>query len=174
MPRVLLRAGSSATGEAPVLDGLGDVRCPNLGAVGEIGNGSCNLENAMPGSRRKIELGGGLFEQLAAGVVRGTCGIDLGCAQAGIRLLLSRRLACPGGIDTLAYAGRAFTVCLADQVIRRQRRHFDEQVDAVEEGAGELAAITGDLVRRATALSVRCAVMAAGAGIHRGNQLRGC
>lgn len=171
MPRVLLRADNSATGEAPVLDGFRDVRRANLGAVSEIGDGAGDFEDAMPGAGREVELSGCLFEQLSADGIGRAARVDFGGAQAGIHLALARKLAGAGGFDAIAHAGRTFTVGLADQGVGRQGWHLDEQVDTIEKRAGELAAIAGDLVRRAAAFSVRVAVMAARTGIHRGNQL---
>ena len=50
-----------STGEAAVLDGLGNVRGFEISAVSKVGNGSCNLEDAMPGAGREVELGAGLL-----------------------------------------------------------------------------------------------------------------
>jgi hypothetical protein len=57
------------------------------------------------------------------------------------------------------------------QVGHRQHGHLEEQVDAIEQRAGELAPVAGDLLGRASAAPVRVAVEAAGAGVHRRDQL---
>ena len=49
--------------------------------------------------------------------------------------------------------------------------HGQVQVDAVEQRAGELAAVAGDLLRGAAAAAAGIAKIAAGAGIHRRHQL---
>ena len=55
MPRVL-RGLLSATGEAPVLDGFGDVGGTDVVAAGQIGDGPGDFQDAMPGAGRQIEL----------------------------------------------------------------------------------------------------------------------
>jgi hypothetical protein len=64
----------------------------------------------------------------------------------------------------LAGVGRLQVGCWQDG-------HFEEQVDAIEQRAGELVAIAGDLVGRAAAAPVRVTVVAAGAGVHGRHQL---
>jgi hypothetical protein len=55
--------------------------------------------------------------------------------------------------------------------VGRHRRHFDLQVDAVEQRAAQPASVASDLVRRAAAGRPRIAEVAAGAGVHRRHEL---
>ena len=57
-------------------------------------------------------------------------------------------------------------------VVREQadRRHFDLNVDAIEERAGDAGTIALDLQRRADAFFLRVGEKAAGARVHRGDQ----
>ena len=63
-----------------------------------------------------------------------------------------------------------FTGVFAGELLIAQRRHFDLNVDAVEQRAGYFGAVALDLQRRADAFLLRVGEKAAGAGIHRGDQ----
>ena len=78
-----------ATGQASVLDRLGDVRRPHCRAAGEVGDGAGDLENAVPGARREIQPLAGLLEQAGTGRIRRAMGFDLGGRQPGIRFVLA-------------------------------------------------------------------------------------
>ena len=171
MPRVSRRAAASATGEASILDGLGDVRGADIIAGSQIGDGPGDFEDAMPGAGREVELGGGLLQQLVAGRVGLATGIDFLGAQPGIRFLLPGMLAVLGLFDTGANNGRRFAIGLAGQAFGEQGRNFDDEVDAVKEGAGELAAIASNLVGRASAFAFRRSMMPARTWIHGRDEL---
>src|SRR5947207_5899179 len=57
------------------------------------------------------------------------------------------------------------------QCLRRQRRHFDSEIDAIEQRAGHASTIAGDAVRRAMAASALMPEPAARTWIHRGDKL---
>lgn len=170
MPRVLRRL-SSATREPPVLDGFGDVGGADIVAPGQIGDGAGDFEDAVPGTGRQIELRRGLFEQFAAGLVRLAAGVDFLRVEAGVGLGLAGGLPGQGSFDPGAHRRRGLSLGLVGQRVGRQRRYFDDQVDAVEEGAGEFAAIAGNLIRSAAAFVVAVTEKSAGAGIHCRDQL---
>src|SRR6185369_2512044 len=115
MPRVLVRLSGSATGKPAILDGFGDVRGANGVAAGEVGDGPGDLEDAVPGPGREIELAGRLFEQLAAGFVRGAAGIDFGGTEPGIGFVLARLLPLLGDFHPTADSGRGFALRLSGQ-----------------------------------------------------------
>src|SRR5574343_1413375 len=170
MPRVL-RGLPSATGEPPVLDGFGDMGGTDGVATGQVGDGASDFQDAVPGAGRQIELRRGLAQQFTAGFVWLTAGIDFAGTQAGIGFLLAGLLPAQRGLDPGANGGRAFAVGLACQRIGWQRGNLDDQVDAVEERAGKLAAVAGDLIRRAAAFVVAMTMKSARAGIHCSDQL---
>src|SRR5574343_707374 len=62
-PRVFGRF--SAMGESAVLDGLGNMRGADGGAVGQIGDRAGDFEGSVPGAGREAEWGGRLLQQLA-------------------------------------------------------------------------------------------------------------
>ena len=75
-----------------------------------------------------------------------------------------------GRDDLLAHlrAGRA--AARVRQLAEGDRRHFDVDVDAVQQRAADPAEVAFDLQRRAIALPPRVAAISAGARIHRGHQ----
>lgn len=117
------------------------MRRADIVAAGEVGNGSGNLEYAVPGAGRQVELRRGLLEQLAARLVRLTTGVDFPRVEAGVGLGLAGRLPGQGGFDPRTHRGRGFPFSPFGKRFGGQGGHLDDQVDAVEEGAGKLAAI---------------------------------
>ena len=73
-------------------------------------------------------------------------------------------------IDPLADQLRRFAGVAAGEILVADRRHFDLNVDAVEERAGDAGAIALDLQRRADAFFLRIGEKAAGTRIHGGDQ----
>ena len=85
----------------------------------------------------------------------GGLGLDIGqYSNAELRDLLAGGLNRNGLFDTGADGCRTFTVGLAAKCFGRQGRDFNQQVDTIQEGAGEFAAIARNLVGCAAALSV--------------------
>jgi hypothetical protein len=136
-----------------------------LFAGGKIGDRSGNFQDAVVGTNGEAEVCEGLIENAARG------GIELAVAPHGARAHLRIRLhgrprealalnrAC--GLNALADRGRALSGCEVRNLVGRQRRHFDLQVDAVEQGTGDLAEVTSDLRRRTDALPARVVEVAA-------------
>jgi uncharacterized protein (UPF0335 family) len=71
-----------------------------------------------------------------------------------------------------AMADAGLAVGLGRHRLRRHRRHRHLQVDAVEQGAGNLVLVAQHRILAAAALAGRMAQPAAGAGIHRRDQLK--
>ncbi len=97
--------------------------------------------------------------------------VDLGHRELGIGFALALELALARGFHALPQRSAAFAIGLLQQVLLRHGGHLDLDVDAVEQGAGNLAAIARHLVRRTAAFAVVVAEVAAGAGIHRRDEL---
>ena len=97
--------------------------------------------------------------------------LDLGAGQPGVGFALAGELDRPALRHPFAHRGRGLAGGGRLEVGDGQRGHFEEQVDAIEQRPGELAAVAGDLVGRASAAPVRVAVVAAGAGVHRRDEL---
>lgn len=136
MPR---RSGAmlrSATAETAVLNGFGDVRGAYFRTVGEVGDGPGNLENAVPGPGREVELQAGFGEQAPAVGVCDAMRINFGRAEAGVGFILPGHLARQRGFDPAAHRRRTFAVSLFCQSLGGQCRYFNEQVKAIEERAG--------------------------------------
>ncbi len=72
--------------------------------------------------------------------------------------------------DTFADGGRAFAHTHLEQFLFGKTGHFDVEVNAVEEGTGDAFLVLGNGGRGTDALSEDIAVVAAGAGVHRGDQ----
>ena len=77
-------------------------------------------------------------------------------------------------IHALANRFRRFPSVAAGKILVSYRRHFDLNVDAIEERAGDARAIALDLQRCADAFFLRIGKKTAGARIHRGDQHDGC
>ena len=70
--------------------------------------------------------------------------------------------------------GRLASGRIGAQVLRWQTRHFDMQVDAIHQGAGNLRAIAAHGLRTATTTPRGITGPATRARIHRGDQLETC
>ena len=77
----------------------------------------------------------------------------------------ARELNDAGGVDALADFGGRFTGVFAGQFLIAQGRHFDLDVDAVEQRAGDFGAVALDLQRRAGAFLLRVGEIAAGTSL---------
>src|SRR5262249_23574819 len=77
-------------------------------------------------------------------------------------------------IDALANRLRRFPGVATGEILITYRRHFDLNVDAVEERAGDSRAIALDLQRRADAFFLRVGKKAARARVHRCDQHNSC
>jgi hypothetical protein len=75
--------------------------------------------------------------------------------------------------DPLAYRSGGLTRCRRE-LSGSRARHGDSEVEAIEQRPGELLPIGGEPLRRASALDSRIAPPAAGAHVHRADQLKAC
>jgi hypothetical protein len=156
---------------APVLHGFGDVRGLDVLIASQIGDGACDLEDAMVGARRQTEAGDGLTQQGFALCIGRAVAVDLGDGKLRVGFVLSRELALPRGFHASLYGRAGFAVGLLEQVFLRHGGDFDLDVDAIQQWAGDLAAITRHLIGRAAAFSVVVTEVTAGTRVHRGDEL---
>lgn len=144
--------------------------------VGEISDGSGELENACVTARGQAKAAGDLFQQHLSGRVElaefaDVTGLHLGVGvQAEFTQPLTLNLARPG--DPLADVGTALGRFDLSQVFVRHARNLDVQVDTIEQRAGQLAAVALNHCRSTAAgvLLMRITQVAAGARIHCRNQ----
>ncbi len=73
----------------------------------------------------------------------------------------------PGLSDPFANRDRMFFRALTRDVAIFDRRHFDVQIDPVEERTGNSLPVTLDLHRATAAFAFQIAEVTAGAGVHR-------
>jgi hypothetical protein len=97
--------------------------------------------------------------------------VDLGALQRVVGLALARQRPLAGPDRPLANGVGSLAGGRIQQLLRRNGRHLDVEVDAVEQGAAELALVARDLVRRAAAGLERRAQEATATGVHGGDQL---
>src|SRR6476646_4541365 len=76
----------------------------------------------------------------------------------------------PGTDNPLADGSRIFLSAFAGDVAIFDRRHFNVQIDAVEQWTGNALPVSLHLKRPATAFAFEISEIAARTGIHRGNQ----
>ena len=93
--------------------------------------------------------------------------------QARVEFALPLHLRLPGGGHAHGDRGGILRIRghIAQQVLDRQRHQFDVHIDAIDQRAGDSVAIARDLLRGAVAAAAPIAGVAAGAGIHRRDQL---
>src|SRR5204862_8343341 len=72
--------------------------------------------------------------------------------------------------DALSNRRRRLTRNKRRDLVARQRRHLNLQIDAIKEWYRDLPKITGDLHRRANAFAPRVVEVAAGTGVQRAGE----
>lgn len=161
----------SGLGGRAVLQRLGQVLAGNGRGAIEIGEGAGDLDDAVCGAQRQAEAFAGVFQPATV--------LHHQRAVATQALEIEKRVGAALAIE-LALAGlghgfRGACTVLAAGLGVVQRGGFagdgEVQVDAVEQRAGELGAVALDLLRGATAWVGDVAQVAAGAGVHGGDQL---
>lgn len=130
----------------------------------QIGDGARHFEHAVISACRQIEPADGLLQQRDALFVRRAQCIDFSHRKLRVGFALARDLALPRDFHALLDGGAGFAFRLVEQVILRHRRHFDLDVDTIQQWTGDLAAVARDLIGRAAAFAVVMAVVTARAG----------
>lgn len=120
-------------------------------------------------ARREFQFLDSQFQKLLTFVVQHAEGFDRVGAHVAVEFAAAQLLQLPAGANAghvLLAASGIFGRCgLAHgaQLVGRQARHFHDQVQTVEQGAGDLFQIALHAFGGAAALAVRIAVKAAGA-----------
>ena len=138
--------------------------------AGEIGDGAADFEHPAVGAGAQTQFIDRGFEQSLRVVIHGAITLDISRAHLGVGVDVSflkpLQLNRPRIIDALANHLRGFSGVAAGEVLIADRRHFDLNVDAIEERAGDARAIALDLQRRADAFFLRIGEKTAGARVH--------
>lgn len=141
-----------------------------LGAL-QVGEGAGDLEQAVGGAQGQRETLAGGFQPLLVGLAQVAVLAQPWQVEEGIGAALALVLQVPGFGDLLGGGGAAFSGRWRVAQCGGFARHSEVQVDAIEQRPGEFVAIALDLVTAALAASRGFAKVAAGTGIHCGDQL---
>ena len=107
-----------------------------------------------------------------SGIVQQQVRVDFLTLQRVVGFTLARHRPLPGiGAARLDAVG-GLACWRLHQISGGQGGHFNMQVDAVHQRAAELALVARHLIGRAAARLLRGAQIAAGAGVHRANELK--
>ena len=100
----------------------------------------------------------------------------MGIKLRALQQMVGRTLALHGPFTRLGHAllhiGTAFAFSRSQQLLRRQRRHFHMQIDAVQQRPADASLIARHLIGRAATGPHARTPVATGAGIHGRNQLK--
>src|SRR5262249_31329528 len=164
--------------QTPLLDRFGDMGGLDFFGAGEIGDGAADFEDPAVGAGAQAQFVDRGFEQSLGIVIHGTIALDISGAHLGVGMdvsfLKTLELDVTSLIDTLANHLRGFPSIATGEILIAYRRHFDLNIDSVEERAGDARAIALDLQRRADAFFLRVGKKAAGARVHGCDEHNGC
>ena len=141
----------------------------------QICDGARHLQNPIVRPSRQAQLVDRPFQQSFALLVDRTVAANVAGGHMGVAEQLgvafeAGQLPLTGGVDPFAYRSGGFTRRLAHQVVEGDSGDLDVEIDPVEEGAGDAGAVALDRQRGAGALVARVVQVAAGAGIHGGDE----
>src|SRR5437667_2448593 len=157
--------------EGAVLDRFADVLGSDVALTIEIGNRTRDLEDAIVSACAQIEFGHRNANQILRIVAELAMLFQLtrGHARVAIYFWVIAKtilLTFARADDALANRCRGFFSALAGDVAVFDSWHFDVQIDAVEQGAGNSLAIPLHLHRAATAFAFEIAKVSARTGLH--------
>lgn len=132
------------------MDGLGHMLGGDRVLAVEVGDCACDFQDSVVGAGGEAHAADGHFEGAFAGVVKGGELAELLRGQVGV-VIATRLLAGPGSQYTLAHLLGRHAFVVAAQFFVGDGRDFDVEIDAVEQGAGDLAEVALDDRWRATA-----------------------
>ena len=152
------------------MDGFKNMIRAQILCSGEVGNGTGDFENAVVGAGREVELLHGLFKEHGAffrddAVLAHDLGAHVGVGAGHGKAEKSGFLKIATVHDALANGGGRFGFLVGCELFIVNEGDFDVEVDAVEEGAGNLGAIGFNLARAAAALTDRVSIKPTRAGI---------
>lgn len=148
------------------------MRPEDVVAAGQIGDGAGDAQDAVHGTRRKLQQVDGVLEHRLVIGCESADRIRLRLVEVGVEPARAPQLCIAGAHDARAddvagFAGRR----VGSQFGGRQARDFQMQVDAFQQRPGDLAAVSLDRFGMAAAAARGIARPAARTGIHRGHQL---
>ena len=154
-----------------VLQGLGQVLGLDVRGAVQVGDGPGHPADAVIAAGGEPHPGKGPPHDLLAGVVQGAeplqgGRVHLGAAPAALPAVLDR----PGPIHPLLHRGGGLSRLPLGQLLKVQGVHLHEQVDAVQQGAGQAGEVLLHLVFRTAAPAGGVAVPAAFTGVHGAHQ----
>ena len=152
-----------------VLNGLGDmIRCNAFLSV-QICNGTCDPQDPVIASGCETHCVKRHVHQLLTFFRKRTVFTQLLLPDGGIdhpALPIPIALNSAGSINTLLYCGRAFTGFPAAEFLKLKRRHRNDQVNPIQQRAGNSALIASDIQSGTVTSSGRMPEPAAFTGIH--------
>lgn len=127
------------------------VRVDRLSRV-EVSDGAGDLEDAVVCAGAKIEIGHGGAQNLLGFGFHATDPVEVLAAHAGVAvgtgfLFIAILLDFTGADDPLADGGGGLSFAEFRELLIGDRRHFDMDIDTVEQRAGYLTAVTRNLPR---------------------------
>jgi hypothetical protein len=144
-------------------------------ALLQIGDGARHLENAVVGAGRQTQMVDRPLQEFFALLVDRTVAADVAGGHMGVAEQLGMafeagQLSLTGSVDPFAYRGGRLAGRLAHQVVEGDSGDLHVEIDPVEEGAGDTRPVALDRQRRAGAFVMGIAQIAAGTGIHGGDE----
>ena len=138
--------------ERTVLNRFRDVVAGNPFRTGQIGNCAGNFQDAVISAGAEVQVGHGEFQQLHRRLIQDAVAFYLTAAHAGVAgdfglLPKARMLALARSDHPLANLRGRLAGLLAGDLVKLHRRHFDVQVNAVEQRAGDATEIVLNLTR---------------------------
>src|SRR5262249_50777827 len=132
-------------------------------------------QNPVVSASAQIQFAHGYTNQFLRILCELTVLLQLTRRHAGIAIYFALvakpfLLALPGLNDPLANGGRRFLSAFAGDVAVFHRRHFNVQIDSIEQWAGDALTVTLHLDWAAAAFALEIGEITARAGIHCGNE----
>ncbi len=137
----------------------------------QVGQGSRHFQHAVGGAQRQREAFAGVFQPLAIGIGQMAMGAQPGQVEKGVGGALALELDIPRCRNAAGSRLAGFAVIRRGIELGALAGHGNVQVDAVEQGPGELAAVTLDLIGATAAAPAGVAEKPARAGVHGRHQL---
>ena len=139
--------------------------------TGQVRNGAGHFQAAVNAAAGPAEAGGCCVQKPGGVVVQVALRVNALPLQRLVAAALAGQGQVPGRGSAQAHGRGGFTGRAVDQLVGGQCAHLNMQVNAVQQWPAELALVARHLVGRATAGPQAGAQVAAGAGVHRGDQL---
>jgi hypothetical protein len=125
--------------QASILNRFGDVRGLNFFRAGEVGNGAADFEHSAVGAGAEAELVDGGFQKPVAILAYAAVALEISGAHLCIGMdgSLIKALELDGAcaVHSLANDRGGFARVFAGEFLITQGRHFDLNVNAIEQGA---------------------------------------